>query len=383
MSRRFIQTYHCISAQQIARQDVDKGGKICLPESALSALIQNQVETPYMFEIKNLSNQTISHCGVLDFNAVEGTCVLPTWLMNTLELQNRGRVQIIAQKLPLGSYIKFQPLTSDFTSKVTNPKVVLERQLRNFACLTQGDIIEIKYLNLVFYISVLETKPGKAINIIRTDCNVEFAPPRDQKQLTKEEIQKELERMQKVKNKSTKLSASSSSDDETPSSSEEKNKPKFKPFEGSGSRIDGKRNKEKPKSNTKNNSESSNNSKTNNQKEKNKPKFKVFEGSGSRIDGKKNKKSQQQKVTKEKKETIETPKKISKFKPFRGSGNRVDNKPIKKSITIDSSSSSSEEDPNEKKIKRFGRNNIIQNKEEEKPKFVPFSSEGTKLSQKK
>ena len=60
---------------------------------------------------------------------------------------------------------------------VTNPKAVLENALRNYACLTTGDVIAIHYNEHVYEISVLETKPGNAVSIIECDMNVHFAPP--------------------------------------------------------------------------------------------------------------------------------------------------------------------------------------------------------------
>jgi ubiquitin fusion degradation protein 1 len=56
--------------------------------------------------------------------------------------------------------------------------VSLERALRNFAALTQGDIIEISYNSIVFGLLVMETKPGgEGINVIDTDLEVDFAAP--------------------------------------------------------------------------------------------------------------------------------------------------------------------------------------------------------------
>ena len=53
----------------------------------------------------------------------------------------------------------------------------LVHSLKNFACVTVGDIIAIAYLNRTFHLKVLETKPAEAISIIETDVEVDFAPP--------------------------------------------------------------------------------------------------------------------------------------------------------------------------------------------------------------
>ena len=55
--------------------------------------------------------------------------------------------------LPVGDFAKFQPHSKDFVD-LTNPKAVLESKLRNFACLSTGDVIAIVYNNKVIQISL-------------------------------------------------------------------------------------------------------------------------------------------------------------------------------------------------------------------------------------
>lgn len=40
----------------------------------------------------------------------------------------------------------------------------------------------VAYNNKRYYIDIVETKPSKAISIIETDCEVDFAPPLDYKE---------------------------------------------------------------------------------------------------------------------------------------------------------------------------------------------------------
>jgi ubiquitin fusion degradation protein 1 len=58
----------------------------------------------------------------------------------------------------------------------------LETTLRSFSCLTTGDNIMMAYNNKKYYINIVEAKPGPAISIIETDCEVDFAPPLDYKE---------------------------------------------------------------------------------------------------------------------------------------------------------------------------------------------------------
>lgn len=55
----------------------------------------------------------------------------------------------------------------------------LEQALRHFACLTQGDIIEIIYNSIVFGFLIMETTPGgEGIGVLDVDLEVDFAAPK-------------------------------------------------------------------------------------------------------------------------------------------------------------------------------------------------------------
>lgn len=82
-----------------------------------------------------------------------------------------------ALSLPAGTYVKLQPMTSDFLD-ISNPKAVLERSLRSYSCLTKGDCFVVNYNNKKYEIEVRETKPNDAISVIETDCEVDFVAPK-------------------------------------------------------------------------------------------------------------------------------------------------------------------------------------------------------------
>eukprot|EP00916_Digyalum_oweni_P003646 GHVL01006516.1.p1 GENE.GHVL01006516.1~~GHVL01006516.1.p1 ORF type:complete len:240 (+),score=58.19 GHVL01006516.1:344-1063(+) len=131
-----------------------------------------------LFQIKNKDLNRMSHCGVVEFTAEEGTAYVPYWLMQHLLVEEGQLIQISNETLPKGKYVKLQPVTSDFLD-ISDHRAVLERSLRNFATLTEGDNIAISYNDKTYEIEILETKPGKAVSIIETDVQVEFAPPKD------------------------------------------------------------------------------------------------------------------------------------------------------------------------------------------------------------
>ena len=99
--------------------------------------------------------------------------------MKTLLLEPGDLLQIKSTDLPSGAFIKLQPQSTSFLD-ISDPKAVLENVLRNFSCLTTGDIFSFAYNDEVFEVAVLETKPetkSQAISVHETDLEVDFAAP--------------------------------------------------------------------------------------------------------------------------------------------------------------------------------------------------------------
>ncbi|KAI6028653.1 UFD1-domain-containing protein [Pisolithus orientalis] len=160
------------------RENVSYGGKIIMPPSALANITRLDLESPWMFQLRNPSNPAAStHAGVLEFIADEGVVHLPYWMMKTLRLDEGDPIRITGAELPKGKFVKLQAQTVHFL-EISDPKAVLEQALRNFTALTQGDIIEIYYNSMVFGFLVMETVPnGGGICVLDTDLEVDFAPP--------------------------------------------------------------------------------------------------------------------------------------------------------------------------------------------------------------
>uniref|UniRef100_A0A6I8SIZ6 Ubiquitin recognition factor in ER-associated degradation protein 1 n=1 Tax=Xenopus tropicalis TaxID=8364 RepID=A0A6I8SIZ6_XENTR len=176
---RFSTQYRCYSVSMLAgpndRSDVEKGGKI----TNLSYLFSTgrlNITYPMLFKLTNKNSDRMTHCGVLEFVADEGICYLPHWMMQNLLLEEGGLLQVESVNLQVATYSKFQPQSPDFLD-ITNPKAVLENALRNFACLTTGDVIAINYNEKIYELRVMETKPDKAVSIIECDMNVDFDAP--------------------------------------------------------------------------------------------------------------------------------------------------------------------------------------------------------------
>ncbi|KAJ3129109.1 Ubiquitin recognition factor in ER-associated degradation protein 1, partial [Irineochytrium annulatum] len=182
LSRGFNEHYRAYSVAMMPgsseRDEVSFGGKILLPPSALAKLATLHIAYPMLFELTNDSlRERKTHAGVLEFIAEEGKVFLPQWMMSTLLLQEGALIRCKNVNLPLGQFVKLQPQGVEFLD-ISDPKAVLEKAMGNFATLTQGDIITIKYNSKLYDILIMETKPGgKGISVVETDLEVDFAPP--------------------------------------------------------------------------------------------------------------------------------------------------------------------------------------------------------------
>ncbi|KRX13359.1 Ubiquitin fusion degradation protein 1 -like protein [Trichinella nelsoni] len=179
----------CPSSVSIERtRNIDYGGKgtafyvlkslkciisVLLPHSALDWLTRLHISYPMLFKITN-SNKDVkrsTHCGVLEFHQEEGKCYIPHWMMRNLLLCEGDMIQIESVDLPVGTYVKLKPQDSRFVG-LANPSVLLELKLRNYACLTKGDMIAIEYNDKVMEFLVQELRPTDAVSIIECDINV-------------------------------------------------------------------------------------------------------------------------------------------------------------------------------------------------------------------
>ena len=167
----------CYPVSFIDKDELEKGDKIILPPSVLENLSNLEVEWPLMFEISNSDGSKKSHCGVLEFIADEGCSYTPYWMMQNLNIKEGEKLRFKYKNLEKGCYVKIQPQSEDFLD-ITNTKAVLESKLRKFTCLSKSDSIAIEYNEKIFWLNIIEVKPGNAISIIEADVNVDFISPK-------------------------------------------------------------------------------------------------------------------------------------------------------------------------------------------------------------
>ncbi|PMD17661.1 putative ubiquitin fusion degradation protein 1 [Hyaloscypha hepaticicola] len=180
--KRFDEYYRCYPTVMLPgpeREDLNYGGKIIMPPSALEKLTRLHITYPMLFELFNGQAERTTHCGVLEFIAEEGKVYLPHWMMQTLLLDTGDLIQIKSTDLPSASLVKLQPQDTNFL-EITDPKAVLEKAFRQFSTLTKGDIFSFKYNDTIYEVAVLEVKPTSeklGVSMLETDVSVDFAPP--------------------------------------------------------------------------------------------------------------------------------------------------------------------------------------------------------------
>lgn len=129
-----------------------------------------------LFQLQSPDKGTLTHCGVLEFTAEEGSCVVPFWMMQNLLIEEGAVLTVSNVSLPKANFVKFQAQHVDFL-EISNPRAVLEHALRNFSCITKGDVICVPYNGKNYHFEIKEVKPQDAACIIETDCNVDFDAP--------------------------------------------------------------------------------------------------------------------------------------------------------------------------------------------------------------
>ena len=81
--KRFDEYYRCYPTVMLPgpnRDNLNYGGKIIMPPSALEKLTRLHITYPMLFELVNGQEGTHTHAGVLEFIAAEGRVYIPRWV---------------------------------------------------------------------------------------------------------------------------------------------------------------------------------------------------------------------------------------------------------------------------------------------------------------
>ena len=187
----FIEIYKAFPCSVMGRDDIDLSNSIILPQTALQKLSSmknfGDSKNPILFRILNIELNIFTHCGVAEFTAEEGTCYIPYNMFEKLCLIEGQTVNIRNIELKAGTFIKLKPHLTEFINN-PNPKTILEYNLRNYFCVTEGDTISVKFGKKIYKIDIIQCKPNKAIRTLNCDIVVDFEAPKDYKEPIKQNI---------------------------------------------------------------------------------------------------------------------------------------------------------------------------------------------------
>ena len=187
----FIEIYKAFPCSVMGRDDIDLSNSIILPQTALQKLSSmknfGDSKNPILFRILNIELNIFTHCGVAEFTAEEGTCYIPYNMFEKLCLIEGQTVNIRNIELKAGTFIKLKPHLTEFINN-PNPKTILEYNLRNYFCVTEGDTISVKFGKKIYKIDIIQCKPNKAIRTLNCDIVVDFEAPKDYKEPIRQNI---------------------------------------------------------------------------------------------------------------------------------------------------------------------------------------------------
>lgn len=79
----FFDSFRAFPPAFFGKEAIEKGNKIILPTEVAQKLVLLNISYPMMFEVRNSQAGLATHCGVLEFSAEDGTCILPLWVTPT------------------------------------------------------------------------------------------------------------------------------------------------------------------------------------------------------------------------------------------------------------------------------------------------------------
>eukprot|EP00958_Prasinococcus_capsulatus_P011443 scaffold1136_cov399-Prasinococcus_capsulatus_cf.AAC.7 len=236
----FEQRYRIYPVSFIDKPQLENGDKIILPPSALDRLASLHIDYPMLFNVSTLnSSARQTHCGTSGASPSlahrSGAYQQPGADYSTTHCRCIGvrgrRGCCIPSVLDDG-----KPVLAGRRGSQDKERVPAQGIVRKTAASLQGgDTILVNYNNKKFYIDVKETKPGEAISIIETDCEVDFMAPLDYVEPTPQPVQRQS---------SGKAVAATKAAEPEPEP--EPPQTLFRAFSGTGVRLDGKPVKSSP-----------------------------------------------------------------------------------------------------------------------------------------
>lgn len=137
------------------------------------------LELPLIFEVKTLFGRK-THCAIYEF--IEGlpamNVLLPKWLMDDLDMEEREPVRVRGVGLDLITYVKVQPHSVEFYQAVQDSgqevQKLLTESLSRFSALTEDTAVPIAIGGKRYSVQVVELRPRGSVRIIDMDVQHHF-----------------------------------------------------------------------------------------------------------------------------------------------------------------------------------------------------------------
>lgn len=98
---------------------------------------------------------------------------LPNWMMSHLTLQPGQLVNIDYAGLPKATSLNIQPHSTELIMNLSDPKEVMERIFKDFACVAIGETIRVNHETQSYFIDIVQVKPKDAVSVlIERDCEL-------------------------------------------------------------------------------------------------------------------------------------------------------------------------------------------------------------------
>lgn len=171
----------CVSSTWFQGLSLEDGDRIGLPHAYAQEIFSRpRFESPLLFEVKTTTGMR-RYCGLYDFVAGldPGLCLLPSWLLESMHLQDGDQVRVRCVSLPLIDFVRIQPHTCGFYTAVResggDAKSLLTRSLQRLTALTEDTPVPIEVAGRDYMVQVEELRPAGAVRIIDTDVENYFA----------------------------------------------------------------------------------------------------------------------------------------------------------------------------------------------------------------
>eukprot|EP00494_Astrolonche_serrata_P027399 UN27662 len=128
--------------------------------------MQHGAPTPYMFLIQSMENDSKVYAAQPEFDAFQDTIQLPKEMYHSLGCTSNSTLKVTTTQLPRGKSVTFKPLTMEWENLTFNEQTaLLEMELRHRQILTQDEIFELFYCDMVLKFQVSKLTPEKVVNI--------------------------------------------------------------------------------------------------------------------------------------------------------------------------------------------------------------------------